>query len=116
MLLSTRDQGREARDRIGESTGQAKKRKTPLKSCTHDVERGGDLGGDRKKCRQESVDSVTANPDNLENRKEAGREAQGAQCSRNNCTMRESVSSSSCLIRDFRNKYHWSHLGESTRV
>ena len=32
---------------------------------------GGDLGGKRKKCRNERVGPVAANPDNLESNKEA---------------------------------------------
>ena len=78
-MLRIRDQGREARDRIGKSGGQVNKRKNPHKRCTHDVENGGDLGGNRKKCRQESVGSVTADPYNQENSNEAGRETQRAQ-------------------------------------
>ena len=35
---------------------------------------GGDLGGKRKTRRKERVDPVAANPDNLENNKEAGGE------------------------------------------
>ena len=34
----------------------------------------------RKKRRQERVGSVATNPDNIENRKEAGGEAQGTHC------------------------------------
>ena len=37
----------------------------------------GKLGGAEKKRRQEWVGSVAADPNNLENRKEAGEEAQG---------------------------------------
>ena len=41
----------------------------------------------KKKRKQESVSSVAADPDNLqENSKEAGREMQGTQGLRNNCT------------------------------
>ena len=59
-----------------------------------------------KKRRQQRVDSVDANPDNLENSKEAGGEAQGTQGLSKKCTSRERVSPLSRLIRDFRNKYH----------
>ena len=52
----------------------------------------GDLRGKRKKCRKEKVGPVPANPDNLENNKGAGGEAQGTQGSSKNCTSRESVS------------------------
>ena len=38
-----------------------------------------DLGGRRKIRRLDSVGSVDVDPDDLENRKEAGRKAQGAQ-------------------------------------
>ena len=64
------------------------------------------MGGKRKKCRKESVDSVAADPDNLESNKEAGGGAQGAQGSSKICTSRESVYPWSRLIRGFRNKYH----------
>ena len=56
--------------------------------------------------RKGRVGPVTANPDNLENSKEAGGGAQGAQGLSKNCTSRESVSLLSRLIRGFRNKYH----------
>ena len=67
---------------------------------------GGDLGGKRKKRRKERVGPVAANPDNLENNKEAGGGAQGTQGLSKNYTSRESVSPLSRLIRGFRNKYH----------
>ena len=59
-------------DRIGEGGGETKKRKKPHKSCRRHVGNGGDLGGKRKKRRKEKVDPEAANPDNLENNKEAG--------------------------------------------
>ena len=49
---------------------------------------------------------MAANPDNLENSKEAGGEAQGTQGLSKNCTSRESVSPVLRLIRGFNNKYH----------
>ena len=64
-------------DRIEEGEGVAKKRKKPHNSCRRDVGNGEDLGGNRKKRRQESIGSVATDPGNLENSKEAGREAQG---------------------------------------
>ena len=68
---------------------------------------GGDLGGKRKICGKEWVDPVASNPDYLESNKEAGGGgAQGTQDSSKNCTSRESVSPSSCLIRGFHSKYH----------
>ena len=78
-MLRTRGQGREAKDRIGEGGGEAKERKKPHMRCIRDVGNGGDLGGDRKKRRQESVGSVAADPDNLDNSKGAGTEVQGTQ-------------------------------------
>ena len=105
-MLRTRAQGREARDRIGEGGGEAKKRKKPHKSCRRDVGNGGDMGGNRTKRRQESVGSVAADPDSLENNKEAGREAQGTQGLSKNYTSIESVSPLSRLIRGFHNKCH----------
>ena len=67
---------------------------------------GRDFGGKKKKCRQERVGPVAANPDNLEHNKEAGGGAPGTQGSSKKCTSRESVSPLSSLIRGFRNKYH----------
>ena len=54
----------------------------------------------------ESVGSVAADPDNLENGKESIREAQGTRGLRKNCTSRESLCPLSRLIRGFRNEYH----------
>ena len=65
IMLRTRAQGREAGDRVGEGGGEAKKRKKPHNSCGRDVGNGGDLGGNRKTRRQESIGSVAADPDNL---------------------------------------------------
>ena len=64
------------------------------------------VGRNGKKCREERVGSVAANPDNLGSNKEAGGAAQGSQGSNKICTSRESVSPLSRLIRGFRNKYH----------
>ena len=76
------------------------------RSCRRDVGNGGNLGGKRKTCRQESVGSVATDPDNLNTSKEVGRKAQGTQGSRHNYTSMESVSPLSRLIRGFRNKHH----------
>ena len=57
---------------IGEGEGKAKKRKKPHINCRHQVGNGGDLGGKRYERREDRVGSVAANPDNLENKKEAG--------------------------------------------
>ena len=92
-------------DEIGEGGGEAKKRKKPHKSCRRYVRNGKDLGWKRKKRRQERVGSVAANPDNLENSKEARGEAQGTQGLSKNCTRRECVSPLSRRIRGFRKKY-----------
>ena len=65
------------------------------------------VGEKRGKRRKERVGPVAANPDNLEDNKEAGGGAQGTQgLVGKNCTSRESVSPLSRLIRGFRNKYH----------
>ena len=93
-------------DGIGKGGRETKKRKKPQKSCRRDVGNGGDLGGKRKKGRQERVGSVAANPGNLKKSKEARGEAQGTQGLSKNGTSRESVSPLSHLIRDFWNKYH----------
>ena len=96
----------EDEDRIVEGGRGAKKCKKPHRSCRRQVGNGGDLGGKRKKRRQERVGSVAASPDNLESRKEAGRGAQGTQGSSKSCISRETVSPLSRMIRGFRNKYH----------
>ena len=93
-------------NRIGEGRREAKKRKKPQNSCTRRAGNGGDTGGKRKKCRKERVNSVAANPDNLESNKEAEGGAQNTQGSSKSCTSRESVSPVSRLIRGFRNKDH----------
>ena len=67
-------------DGIGEGRGKGKKRKKPHdSSCRSDVGNRGDFGLKRKKRRQEIIGSVAADPDNLENSKKTGREAQGTQ-------------------------------------
>ena len=98
------DHGNE--NRIGEGGREAKKRKKSQNSCRRRAGNERDMGGKRKKCRNERVGSVAANPDNLGSNKEAGGGAEGAQGSSKICTSRESVSPLSRLIRGFRNKYH----------
>ena len=90
-------------DGIGEGGEEAKKCKKPHKSCRRDMANGGDLGGKRKKRGQERVGSVTAEPHNLVNSKEAGGRAQGTQDLSKKCTSRESESPLSRLISGFRN-------------
>ena len=68
---------------------QTKKRKNPHNSCRRDMGNGRDLGGKRKRHR---LGSEAADPDNLENSKEAGREAQCPQGLSMNCTSKESES------------------------
>ena len=60
-------------DGIGEGEGEAMKRKKPHKNCKRDVGIGGGrvVWRDKTKCKQESIGSVAAYPDNLENGKEA---------------------------------------------
>ena len=53
--------------------------KKTQKSRRRHVGNGGDLDGKRKKSRKGGVGPVAANPDNLENNKEAGGGAQGTQ-------------------------------------
>ena len=72
--------------------------------CRRDVGTVGDLDGNRKTRGQESVGSVADDPDNLENSKQAAREAQGNWGLRKNC--RESMPFSSRVIRSLRNKYN----------
>ena len=58
-------------DRIGEGGEETKKRKKPHKSCRHHV-RIGETWVERKNNLKKRVGPVVANPDNLENKKEAG--------------------------------------------
>ena len=60
-----------------------------------------------KKRRQESVVSVAAYPDNLENSKEAGREEHATQGHSDNCLSRGGVSPLNRLIKSFRKKYYY---------
>ena len=92
-------------DGVGEGGRETEKREKPYKSYRRHMVNGGDLGGIRKKHKQERVDSVAFNLNNLENSKEAGGGVQGTP-SLNNSISRESVSPLSCLIRGFRNSYH----------
>ena len=94
-------------DDIGEGGGVMKKSKIPHKSCRRHVVNVGDVGGKRKTRRQQRVGSLAADPDNLENSKEAGGEAKGTRGLSKNCTSRESVSPLPRLLRGFRSKYHW---------
>ena len=66
------DNGNGNEDRIGEGGREMKKRKKPQNSCRRHVGNGGDLGGNREKCRKGRVGPVAANPDNLKSDKEAG--------------------------------------------
>ena len=43
-----------------------------INTHTHTHTHRGDLGGKKKKCRKERVGPLAANPDNLENNREAG--------------------------------------------
>ena len=61
--------------------------------------------GREKKRRQDSADSVATDPDNLENSKEAGRQAQGTQGLSKSCIGTERVSPLPRVIRGFRNNY-----------
>ena len=62
-------------DRIGAGGEERKKRKKPHESCRRDVGNGGAYR--EKQRRQERVGSVASDPDNLENSRKAGGEAQG---------------------------------------
>ena len=67
------DNGNGNTDRIGEGGREAKKRNKPQNNCRRQVENGGDLGGKRKKCRNERVGAVAVNPYYLEsNTKQRG--------------------------------------------
>ena len=84
---------------------RGKKRKKPQRSCRHNVGNEGDLDVRREKNSLKRVTSVFSDPDELENSKEAVREAQGTQALSKNCISRESVRPLSRLIRGFRDKY-----------
>ena len=99
IMRRTRAQGRETRDRVGEGGSEAKKRTKSHKRYRRDVGNWGDLGGRRKKRGQKVISSVDVDPKDLENRKEARREAQGAQGISENCI--DNVSPFSSLIRGF---------------
>ena len=61
-------------DIIGEDRGEAKKNKKPRKSHKRNVGNKADLTGGQKYV-DTSIFSVDANPEDLENKKRAGREA-----------------------------------------
>ena len=94
--------------RIGSVRAEGRRKRASNRKIVVDAAREtGETRVEReKKCRKERVDSVAANPDNLESIKETGGGAQDAQGSSKNRTSRESVSPLSRLIRGFRNKYH----------
>ena len=100
------DNGHGNKDMIGDGGREAKKRIKTKNSFRRHMGNRGDLGGKRKKCTEERVGPVAANPDNIESNKEAGEGGQGTQGLRINCTGRESVSPLLRLIRGFRNNYH----------
>ena len=68
----------------------------------------GDLGRKRKKRRQESVGSVAANPDNLENSKEVGGKHKVPRAQVRTVQVEKVCPLLWCLIRGFRNEYNWS--------
>ena len=70
----------------------------------------GETWAEGEKTKHESIGSVAANQESIENAKKAEREALGTQGSSKNCRCRGSVSSSWRLIKSFRNKYNWSLL------
>ena len=112
----TRDGSGDGReDGIREGEGEAEKRKGTAQELKTRCGKRGKLGWNFFffKRRQERVGSVliAADPDNLENGKETGEEAQGTQGLGKNCTSRESLSPLTRLIRGFRNRYHCSPLG-----
>ena len=56
------DNGNGNEDRIGEGGSEAKKRKKPQNSCRRHVGNGGDLDGNRKKCRKRKGCSSSCQP------------------------------------------------------
>ena len=93
--------------RIG--TGRAEKRRKNARNrkiVVNAVRETGQKRVEREKNVEERVGSVAANPDNVESNKEEGGGAQGTHSSNKNCTISDSLSPLSRLIRGFRNKYH----------
>ena len=76
--------------RRGTGSGRAEERQRSARNPTRVVDayvrNRRDLSGKRKTRRQERAGSVAGNPDNLQNREEAGREAQGTQGLGKNCS------------------------------
>ena len=100
----TRAQRRELKDKNEENGVEVKECKKNKRGIGRDVGNGGDLDEKIKKGRRESYGSVDVNLENLENRQEIGREAQGAQgLSKNG---RGSVYPLSHMINYFCNKHH----------
>ena len=58
-----------------------------------------------------TLGSVAAEPDNLEDGKEAGRKTQGTQGVRKICSSRENVCPLSRVMRCLHSRHHWSPLG-----
>ena len=88
-MLRIRAQGRGARDRIEDGGGQVKERKKPQRSCRCHLRNRGDSGRIVKIVDKKGFRLVAADPDDVENSKEAG-----------------SVPLLSRLIRGYRNMYH----------
>ena len=91
-------------------SGRAEERRRSARNRTRVVHAMWETGEPRvereKDVRQERDASVAADSDNLDNRKEAGGEAQGTHGLGKDRTSRESAFPLSRLIRGFRNKYH----------
>ena len=90
-------------------SGKAEDRRRSARNRTKVVDATWETGetwfsGKIKNVDKESVDSVSTDPDNLGNRKEAGRNAQGTRGLSKNYTSRDIVSPLSRLIRGFRIK------------
>ena len=83
-----------------------KKRKKPQNSCRLRAGNGGDMGGERNKCRKERVGSVAANPDNLGSNKKAGGGHKVLRAQVRFVQVERVCPLFLRLIRGFRNKYH----------
>ena len=86
-----------------------KKRRICARKPRRDVDvmwKAGETCAGGEKTKHESIGSVAANQDNIENRKKAGSKAQGTKGLRKKCKCRGSVSSLSRLIQSFRRRYH----------
>ena len=112
VMLTTRAQGREARNRIEKDGREVEKRKKLQRSFRRDVGNGGGLGGNRNTRTRKCWFSSCRPRYSREQQGSRGRSTRYSGLSKN-CTSRESVSPLSRTIIGFRNKYNKSPLGRT---